>query len=103
MARRHQPQNHPQNPAFQNRGFYQPQPQQPFIQPILCKKYNAGECQSQSPHPTPEGLARHCCSHCSRTVNRLYPHPEKYCRRIPGNVNVQPQVPQTQNPQPSKN
>jgi hypothetical protein len=53
----------------------------PTTPPILCKAFNLGECNSVSPHPTPEGVARHCCAYCSRTANKLCTHAEKYCRR----------------------
>ena len=58
-----------------------PRAQAATTAPILCKLYNTGECHAMSPHPTPEGLARHCCSYCSRTANKLCTHPEAYCRR----------------------
>ena len=50
---------------------------------ITCKAYNAGQCNDISPHSTPEGLARHSCAHCHKTIHRFFGHPEIQCRRKP--------------------
>ena len=68
-------------PTTQNRDSRATLPTQNDTPPILCKAFNQGECQIPSPHITPEGLARHCCSYCSCTVGKLCTHAEKYCRR----------------------
>jgi hypothetical protein len=60
-----------QNRPFQN--SYQGQNNEITV---ICKLYNTGECHTQSPHMTPEGMARHACNHCKRSIDRYFSHPE---------------------------
>jgi hypothetical protein len=78
-------------PARQSQSYSLPKPfaqssapsydrQQPTVHAI-CKAYNLGECNAPSPHSSPDGLVRHSCGFCKRTIQRHFGHTEKTCRR----------------------
>jgi hypothetical protein len=55
--------------------------QRPTNVNLLCKSYNLGRCNEVSPHMSPEGLVRHSCANCLKTLQRYFGHPESQCRR----------------------
>jgi hypothetical protein len=80
VAGSRRPQSSTQNTQNRPRQLYDLQNKHVSIN-LICKAYNTGTCNDVSPHSSPEGMVRHCCANCHKTIQRFFGHPEINCRR----------------------